>query len=61
MLIARLLLFFAIALVALSLIAYLISGNRRYLGFLKKVMIFAVVIFVAIFLFFIFERLVLVL
>ncbi len=61
MLIARLLLFFAIAFIALSLIAYLITGNRRYLAFLKKTLIFAVIIFVAVLLFFVFERLILVL
>ncbi|MDR1529691.1 MAG: hypothetical protein LBS40_04755 [Burkholderiales bacterium] len=61
MVIARLLFFFAIAVLALGIAAYLITGNRRYLMFCKRVLIFSVVFFLIMLLFFVFERLILVL
>ena len=54
----RLLLFLALAAIAVSAVLYLFSRDRRYLRFIWQVVKFTVVILAVVMIFFAFERLV---
>ena len=61
MILVRLLLFLALATVAVSGLLYLIKRDPRYLRFIVQVVKYTVVLLVGVMLFFLFERLVIVL
>jgi hypothetical protein len=54
----RLLLFLSLAAIAVSVLLYLYSKDRRYLRFVGQVLKFTLVIFAVILIFFAFERIV---
>ena len=58
MILVRLLLFLALAAIAVSAVMYLFSKDRRYLRFIWQVVKFTVVILAVVLIFFAFERLV---
>lgn len=58
MILVRLLLFLALAAIAVSGLLYLYSKDRRYLRFIGQVLKFALVLFAVILIFFAFERIV---
>ena len=58
MILVRLLLFLALAAIAVSALLYLYSKDRRYLRFIGQVLKFALVLFAVILIFFAFERIV---
>jgi hypothetical protein len=53
----RLLLFLALAAVGVSLLLYFVTGNRRYLRFIRQVAIFTLILLAVILLLFAAERL----
>ena len=58
MILVRLLLFLALAAIAVSAVMYLFSKDRRYLRFIWQVLRFTLVILAVVLIFFAFERLV---
>ncbi len=58
MILVRLLLFLALAAIAVAAVMYLFSRDRRYLRFIGQVLKFTVVILAVVLIFFAFERLV---
>ena len=58
MILVRLLLFLALAAIAVSAVMYLFSKDRRYLRFIWQVIKFTIVILAVVLIFFAFERLV---
>ena len=58
MILVRLLLFLALAAIAVSAVMYLFSKDRRYLRFIWQVVKFTVVILAVVLIFFAFERIV---
>ena len=58
MILVRLLLFLALAAIAVSGLLYLYSKDRRYLRFIGQVLKFTVVILAVVLIFFAFERIV---
>ena len=58
MILVRLLLFLALAAIAVSALMYLYSKDRRYLRFIWQVLKFTLVILAVVLIFFAFERLV---
>ena len=58
MILVRLLLFLALAAIAVSAVMYLFSKDRRYLRFIWQVIEFTIVILAVVLIFFAFERLV---
>jgi len=60
MILVRLLLFLGLAVILIAFAAFLITKDRRYLRFIVQVLIFAVVFFIGMMLFYVFERLVLI-
>ena len=58
MILVRLLLFLALAAIAVSAVMYLFSKDRRYLRFIWQVVKFTVVILAVVLVFFAFERIV---
>jgi len=60
MILVRLLLFLGLAVILIAFAAFLTTKDRRYLRFIVQVLIFAVVFFIGMMLFYVFERLVLI-
>jgi hypothetical protein len=58
MILVRLLLFLALAAIAVAAVMYLFSKDRRYLRFIGQVVKFTVVILAVVLVFFAFERIV---
>ena len=58
MILVRLLLFLALAAIAVSALMYLFSKDRRYLRFIWQVLRFTLVILAVVLIFFAFERLI---
>jgi hypothetical protein len=58
MILVRLLLFLALAAIAVAAVMYLFSKDRRYLRFIWQVVKFTVVILAVVLIFFAFERIV---
>ncbi len=58
MILVRLLLFLALAAIAVSALMYLFSKDRRYLRFIWQVLKFTLVILAVVLIFFAFERLI---
>ena len=58
MVLVRLLLFLALAAIAVAAILYLFSRDRRYLRFIGQVIKFTVLLFAIVLIFFAFERIV---
>ena len=58
MILVRLLLFLALAAIAVSGLLYLYSKDRRYLAFIRQVLKFTLVILAVVLIFFAFERIV---
>ena len=58
MILVRLLLFLALAAIAVAAVMYLLSKDRRYLRFIWQVVKFTVVILAVVLIFFAFERIV---
>ena len=58
MILVRLLLFLALAAIAVSAVLYLFSRDRRYLRFIGQVLKFTILILAVVLVFFAFERLV---
>ena len=58
MILVRLLLFLALAAIAVAAVMYLFSKDRRYLRFIWQVLKFTVVILAVVLVFFAFERIV---
>ena len=58
MILVRLLLFLALAAIAVSAVLYLFSRDRRYLRFIGQVLKFTILILAIVLIFFAFERLV---
>jgi hypothetical protein len=58
MILVRVLLFPALAAIAVAAILYLYSRDRRYLRFIGQVLVFTIVLLLAVLLFFAFERIV---
>ena len=58
MILVRLLLFLALAAIAVAAVMYLFSKDRRYLRFIWQVIKFTIVILAVVLIFFAFERLV---
>ena len=58
MILVRLLLFLALAAIAVSAVMYLFTRDRRYLRFIWQVVKFTIVILAVVLIFFAFERLV---
>jgi hypothetical protein len=54
----RLLLFLALAAIAVAAVLYLFSRDRRYLRFIGQVLKFTIVLFAIVLIFFAFERIV---
>lgn len=61
MVIVRLLLFFALAAVAAAALFFMFTKDRRYLRFIGQVVRYTILLLVGVMLFFVFERLVIML